>query len=109
MNRNNNLQEVNMVDVVRVIKEMTPQLEETGQKIGTFLSDMIDNVVEKIFDNTTNQEKQHRLVLIELWENRLCPKFHKFESGNCYIKKFCSLKFITKNIVVIILGKDKNK
>jgi hypothetical protein len=54
MNRNNNFQEVNVVDVVRVIKEMTPQLEETGQKIGAFLSDMIDNVVDKIFDNTKN-------------------------------------------------------
>lgn len=53
MSENANIQEINTTDVVNRIGTIEPKLQETGQKIGGLISEMIDNVIDAVLNPKT--------------------------------------------------------
>ena len=51
MNKNINLKKMTPKDMSVVIGEMTPQLQDTGRKIGGMLSKMIDDVIDAMLNS----------------------------------------------------------
>lgn len=55
MDKNRSLKEISTKDMSVVIGEMTPQLQDTGRKIGGLLSNMIDGIIDAMFNPKTRQ------------------------------------------------------